>query len=45
MTPRNFPIGSPAAARLFAQRQESKRKLAWLAREKEAFVFRILRPR
>lgn len=45
---RGFPVGSPesrAMARLLAQRQESERKLAWRAREKEAFAFRILRPR
>jgi hypothetical protein len=32
-------------ARLFAQQQSYKRKLAWLALKKEALVFRILRPR
>jgi hypothetical protein len=48
MRPGAFPICSPesrAIARLFAQRQESKRKLEWLVRKKEAFAFRILRPR
>jgi hypothetical protein len=45
---KGFPIGSlesRAVARLFAQQQEYERKRAWLAREKQAFVFRILRPR
>jgi hypothetical protein len=46
--PRAFPVGSPesrAIARIFAQRQAYKRKLAWLALKKEALVFRIFRPR
>jgi hypothetical protein len=45
---KGFPIGSlesRAVARLFAQQQEFERKRTWLAREKQAFVFRILRPR
>lgn len=48
MRPGDFPIGSPksrAMARLIAQRQESERKQAWLAREKEVVAFPILGPR
>jgi hypothetical protein len=47
MKPGDFPIGSPesrATARLIAQRQESDRKQAWLAREKKVVAFPILGP-